>query len=196
MKIVLLNRRNLVLLPQDFNHEKLSSDSRRCFIEQTNRNEEKTIELMSKIEEFFSHKGAKINYCKILNEDIDFYENDWRMSPIYLSTTSNSLIGYHLLKKSVYLYMLATGVKGFYDRLSFLKAAAKQKIKNLILVFFKPNVINNYLYHKHFNRFKRKIRYKKYKVENTHPDDKSDQNTNPHDKYIISTRLIKLLWRI
>jgi hypothetical protein len=181
-------RNNIEHIMADFDHEKLMTDSRRCYIEQANKNEEKTVEIMSKIETFFSAKGSKINYDQILNEDIDFYENNWKMSPIYLSTTSNSLIGYHILRKSAYLYLLATYAKGLYD--------CPQKLKRLVLAMFKPNVIANYLYLKDFDRFKKRLRYQKYKEQDIHLADKECQNTNSHDKYILSTKQIKLLWRI
>jgi hypothetical protein len=190
----------------DFDHEKLSSDSRKCFIDQAGKNEEQTIELMSKIEEYFSQKGVKINYSEILNEDIDFYENDWKMSPIYIPTTYNSVIGYHILRKSVYLYMLAIWVRGaclwtqpLTKRFQFFVRNSFRFIAGAILTA--PDVYSSYLYHKRFDVFKIRRTYERYKISNMHSDDQGHQNTNSHKKQILSTKLlstklIKLLWRI
>ena len=182
-----------------YEHEILSRNARTLFEAELSRNDEKTIDILLKIDKFFSknEKSKIIKYSH--SHDIDFYLNDWKLSPIYNCTTSNSLIAYHLARRSVYIFLL---VKSFL----FLPRKFKQLVscfieysKKIIIKEFGYGTVNLYLYVKNFEKYKARFRNFNEVVVDNDVEAKinvmSEENSNLSEMNFINRKLFKYLWK-
>jgi hypothetical protein len=179
----------------------LAESARLIYEEQVCKNKEKTLKIIDDIEIHFSTKRATQDFSKIINDDVDFFEHRWKMSPIFNCTTANSIIGYHIAKKSIIIYSFLRFCISIKKRLNEtlvnIKKGTLSQLKVFVVFCLGPDTLSFLIYKTAPLRYKsRFLHITELMVINDQKSDFIDKEPNDIDrKSILPVKLLKFLWR-
>jgi len=191
-------------LLEGYDYDKLLSNSREILTQEQKNNETKTLEIMREIESYFATSRLSIKremddkFKLALAQDLTFFEVDWKLSPIYNCTNSNSVISYHLIKNYADLYIFLRLILGFIRALKVKPRDIQNSLKMAVINYIGRPFLDLYLYKKNIKKYKKKFTFLNTQrlngliLHNTVAVGPIDPEM---EKEIMSTRLIKLLWK-
>lgn len=129
-----------------YNFNNLANESRKIYRQEMTKNKLKVDKFFLEMEEFFSldYKEKEKKNAVYIRGFINFYNNQWKASPIFNCATLNSVFGFHILKISPRLFLVIFILRGFF--INFIKIFNPRRYIN-------PEVKKQYIFFNNSNKY-------------------------------------------
>ena len=159
------------------------------YLVQLSLNNEKTLNIIKEIEDYFYNKKNKVPVNEIIKEDIRFYVEEWNLTPILNVTILKSILLFHALnRKTIFFSILLTlhmNWNKLKNKLTFINYF-KSYFNKICINFFHPLTYEILLLERKRSRLKNIL----INLE------KPTKNDTKSVGIMLSQRALLLLWRI